>query len=65
MQLAPGACAYLGDAERDVQAARNAGMIPLVASFGYLGEGDDPASWQPAAVFARPEELIGWLGIAE
>ena len=56
-------CAYVGDAERDVQAARNAGMIPLVAGFGYLAEGEDPAAWNADAVIARPEDLIGWLGL--
>jgi len=61
--LAPRECAYLGDAERDVQAARDAGMIPLVAGFGYLGNGEDPAAWRPEAIFAQPEELIGWLGL--
>jgi len=50
-------------AERDVQAARNAGMIPLVAGFGYLGGSDDPAAWRAVAVFARPEELVDWLGL--
>jgi N-acetyl-D-muramate 6-phosphate phosphatase len=40
--LEPEHCVYVGDAERDVQAARNAGMIPLVAGFGYLG---DLADW--------------------
>ena len=59
--LEPRECVYVGDAERDVQAARNAGMIPLVAGFGYLGDGEDPAAWQPEAIFARPEELIDWL----
>jgi 2-phosphoglycolate phosphatase len=60
----PRECVYLGDAERDVQAARNAGMIPLVAGFGYLGDGEDPAAWQAEAIFARPEDLIDWLEIA-
>jgi N-acetyl-D-muramate 6-phosphate phosphatase len=61
--LEPRECAYVGDAERDVQAARNAGMIPLVAGFGYLGDGDDPATWRADAVFARPEDLVDWLGL--
>jgi phosphoglycolate phosphatase len=65
LQLEPRACVYLGDAERDVQAARNAGMIPLVAGFGYLNDGDDPAAWQPDAVLAHPEELLDWLGLRE
>ena len=59
----PRECVYVGDAERDVQAARNAGMIPLVAGFGYLGDGEDPAAWQAEAIFARPEELVDWLGL--
>jgi phosphoglycolate phosphatase len=62
--LEPRNCVYLGDAERDVQAARNAGMIPLVAGFGYLGDGEDPAAWQAEAIFARPEDLIDWLELA-
>ncbi|HEU0224102.1 MAG TPA: phosphoglycolate phosphatase [Steroidobacteraceae bacterium] len=61
--LPPRACLYLGDAERDVQAARNAGMIPLVAGFGYLGEGEDPAAWRPDGILDRPAELLDWLGL--
>jgi len=61
--LAPGECVYVGDAERDVQAARNAGMIPLVAGFGYLDEGEDPAAWQPDAVLDQPAGLLDWLGL--
>jgi phosphoglycolate phosphatase len=61
--IEPRECVYVGDAERDVQAARNAGMIPLVAGFGYLGDGEDPAAWQAEAIFARPEDLVDWLGL--
>ena len=61
--LPPQACLYLGDAERDVQAARNAGMIPLVAGFGYLDEGEDPAAWRPDGILSRPAELLDWLGL--
>lgn len=63
--LEPSQCLYFGDSERDVQAARNAGMIPLVAGFGYLHESDDPAVWQAEAVLRRPEDLLDWLGIRE
>lgn len=61
--LDPRQCAYVGDAERDVQAARKAGMIPVVAGFGYLGEDEDPAAWQPDAVLDAPGDLLRWLGI--
>ncbi len=61
--LEPVQCVYLGDAERDVQAARNAGMIPLVAGFGYLGAGENPSSWRPDAIIGRPTDLLEWLGL--
>ncbi|MBC7944810.1 MAG: phosphoglycolate phosphatase, partial [Burkholderiales bacterium] len=35
---APAACVYVGDDERDVQAARAAGMQIIVALYGYLGD---------------------------
>jgi phosphoglycolate phosphatase len=34
--LAPAQCIYIGDAERDVLAARAAGMPVYVALFGYI-----------------------------
>ncbi|MFZ2507865.1 MAG: phosphoglycolate phosphatase [Steroidobacteraceae bacterium] len=61
--LEPVQCVYLGDAERDVQAARNAGMIPLVAGFGYLGAGENPSSWLPDAIIGQPTDLLEWLGL--
>ncbi len=63
LDLEPRECVYMGDAERDVQAARNAGMIPLVAAFGYLDAGEDPNAWQPDAVLGRPTDLLEWLGL--
>ena len=44
-----GHCLYIGDAERDIEAGRNAGMRTLVALFGYLGETDIPERWQADA----------------
>lgn len=38
-------CVYVGDDERDVQAAQAAGMRSVVALWGYRLEGDDPATW--------------------
>ena len=60
--LAPSACAYVGDAERDIQAGRAAGMRTCVAAFGYLGEDDDPWSWQPDAIADHPSRLLEALG---
>ena len=40
--LDPDACIYVGDDERDVQAARAAGMASVIALYGYLGDGNAP-----------------------
>jgi 2-phosphoglycolate phosphatase len=61
LAVQPGHCLYVGDAERDVQAARAAGMPVLVARYGYLGPADDPESWQPDALIDNPVQIIDWL----
>ena len=57
----PEHCVYVGDAERDIQAGRAAGMTTVVASYGYLSQHDDPLSWQPHGIVATPAELLGWM----
>jgi 2-phosphoglycolate phosphatase len=54
-------CLYVGDAERDVVAARAAGMAVLVALYGYLAPGDEPARWGATACIERAAELLAWL----
>lgn len=62
--VAPADCVYVGDALRDVQAARAAGMVPLGARFGYLNAADDPASWPVAGWLEDPQELLSWLALS-
>jgi phosphoglycolate phosphatase len=57
----PTDCIFVGDALRDIQAARAAGMLPLVASFGYIGPEEDPDSWQAAGAIATPHALLDWI----
>lgn len=52
---------YVGDAERDIQAGRNAGMKTVLAEWGYIAPEDDTGSWQPDYRIATPIELIGCL----
>lgn len=59
--VAPGRSLYVGDAERDVQAGNRAGMITLIAGFGYLGAEDRPGEWGANGLLARPGDLLGWL----
>ena len=58
----PAACVYVGDAERDIQAGRAAGMTTVVAAYGYLSDDEDPRQWQPHGVVHAPEELLHWVG---
>ena len=41
----PERCLYLGDALRDAQAARAAGMVGTGARYGYIGPHDDVEDW--------------------
>lgn len=52
---------YLGDAERDMQAAAAVGMPAIVALYGYLAESDDPAAWGGAGFIRNPLELLDYL----
>ncbi len=61
LSLQPAQCLYVGDAERDVQSARAAGMPVLVARYGYLGPDDDPDGWAPDALIDAPLQIIDWL----
>jgi len=58
----PAECIYVGDAQRDVQAAHAAGMPALVATYGYLGEDEDWRVWGADGFIDRPLELLAWLG---
>ncbi len=54
-------CLYVGDAQRDVEAARAAGMPALVAAYGYLREDEDWRAWEPDGALQNPGQLIDWL----
>jgi 2-phosphoglycolate phosphatase len=54
-------CLYVGDAERDVQASRAAGMPVLVARYGYLGPDDDIVAWAADGLIDSPLGIIDWL----
>jgi phosphoglycolate phosphatase len=57
----PPRCWYLGDAERDIAAGRAAGTGTLVALFGYLGAGAEPAAWGADGMIRSPLDLLDWL----
>ncbi|HEY5850941.1 MAG TPA: phosphoglycolate phosphatase [Lysobacter sp.] len=53
----PSQCIYVGDDERDIQAARAAGMPSVVALWGYRLDGDDPMAWRGDVMIETPGEL--------
>lgn len=61
MGVAPMHTLYVGDDERDVQAARAARMPVVVAAYGYLGDGPPPALWGADAVVDKPAGIADWL----
>ena len=51
-------CVYVGDAPRDIDAGRAAGMPTIAAAYGYIRADDDPGLWGASAVIRRPGELL-------
>lgn len=61
LAVTPQECVYVGDAERDVQAAHAAGMPALAAAYGYLQDHEDPAEWQPDGIIHAVAEILDWI----
>jgi 2-phosphoglycolate phosphatase len=58
---APAQCLYLGDAERDIQAANAATMPALVAAWGYLDASDQPHTWGAHGSIHHPLDTLDYL----
>jgi N-acetyl-D-muramate 6-phosphate phosphatase len=61
LEVEPAACVYVGDAERDILAARAANMRALVARFGYIAPADKPDEWPAHGWIDAPLEVLDWL----
>lgn len=48
---------YVGDALRDIEAGRTAGMGTIAVAYGYIDAGDDPGRWGADAVAADTVDL--------
>ncbi len=44
-----------------MQAARAADMRSLVATYGYIAEGEDWRAWGGDGAISSPAELLGWV----
>lgn len=57
----PAACWYVGDAERDIEAGRAAGMTTVLADYGYIADDDQPEAWGADWRIAQPQDLLALL----
>lgn len=58
MRVEPASCVYIGDAERDIQAGKAAGMQTAVALFGYIDVQDRPQDWGADVMLQKPLDLL-------
>lgn len=61
LDICPADCLYVGDAERDIEAARAAGMAVLVALYGYIGVDDHPEQWGGDGSITCARDLLAWI----
>jgi phosphoglycolate phosphatase len=57
----PAQCVYIGDAVRDIEAGRAAGMRTVAALWGYIHPAEDPKRWAADACVQHPRQLAGIL----
>lgn len=56
--VAPQRCLYVGDAARDIEAGRRAGMATLAARYGYFPADERPENWGADGVIDAPRDLL-------
>lgn len=52
---------YVGDAERDIQAAKAANMPSVAALYGYIEASEKPAEWQADTSISSADELLSLI----
>jgi phosphoglycolate phosphatase len=55
--VAAARCVYIGDAPRDVEAGRAAGMATVAARYGYIRPRENVAAWGADRVLEQPRAL--------
>ena len=60
-KTSPAASLYIGDAKRDIEAGKAAGMYTLVALYGYIGTDDMPENWGADGMVDSPAGIMDWI----
>lgn len=53
----PARTIYIGDAARDIEAGRRAGMLTIAAAYGYITPDDDAGNWDADFIASDTTEL--------
>ncbi len=56
-------CVYVGDARRDIEAGKNAGMKTVIAEYGYIGQWENTDEWQADYSIQSPSQLLALLSL--
>lgn len=54
---------YVGDAPRDIEAGRAAGMVTVAVTYGYHGPEENPGHWGADHLVGSPAELLHLPGL--
>ena len=55
------ACVYVGDAQRDIEAGRAAGMVTIAAAWGYIPAEENVHDWEADHVASSPGGILSYL----
>ncbi len=57
----PHECIYIGDARRDIEAGKNAGMRTIIAEYGYIEDSEDTSDWQADHHIQSPSQIFALI----
>ncbi|MDO4433428.1 MAG: HAD family hydrolase [Alysiella sp.] len=63
LNVLPEHCWYVGDAQRDIQAGKNAGMKTILAAWGYITQHEQPETWQSDYLAHNMNDLLSLLSL--
>ncbi|MBR7059018.1 MAG: HAD family hydrolase [Neisseriaceae bacterium] len=63
IQISPSECVYVGDALRDIEAGKSAGMKTILATWGYIAEDEKTEEWQANYIAQNPFDILRYIGL--
>ena len=63
IQVSPSECVYVGDALRDIEAGKSAGMQTILAAWGYIADNEKIEEWKADCIANNPFEVLSCIGL--